>query len=437
MKPKTAVIIILMAIGILAPIRFIMYDHNQEILHQEFVFLGYGFTVVKALVFGMILAAILPSAYFSVKYAKVMKKTRSDEKMRKSTGLLQGKAAQARDQFLHEFYAGALAHTSTSNEPSDQLLTARIHLAMDEPNQAIPLLERLFEESQSVEAGYLLAETLAATNQSPLETLRTMVKNQPQHAVRARRLMLAHYDRKGAWPECLDLVRELQELGVETETAVIAGYRYENTRRQDDLPPKKAVDQYQRILKECPDFVPASLGLGDTYMLMGLVEKAFGVYEHAFKQTHNPVFLDRLEQFYLEQGRPEDAIQIYRELLVRLGGPLVKFQLGKLYYKLEMTDEALDILEPLRFELNDIPGFLYYLAELKARRGRLDEASEDLARLAAISGFDGEDFVCTHCKTPYKGWEARCGQCRKWDTITLEAGLVARSHIPLTPIRYE
>jgi len=437
MKPKTAVLIVLIALAVLAPIRFIMYDHNQEILHLEFVFLGYAFSVAKALATCMILAAVAPSLYFSYKYTRIVKRARSAEKEQKSTGAVQSRTAQASDRFLHGDYAGALVLAEEGSDVGDRILTARIHMAMDEETRAQTLLERVFEETGNVQAGYLLADILLSKKQSPLDVLRTLIKNHADQALTARRMLLNYYDEKGAWTECISLAQELTGLGVETHPKVMAGYRYEQIRQQEDLPNKKVVEQYQRILKECPDFVPASLGLGDTYMLMGLLEKAFGAYEHAFKQTHNPVFLDRLEQFYLEQGHPEDAIQIYRELLVRLGGPLVKFQLGKLYYKLEMTDEALDILEPLQYELGDIPGYLFYLSELRARRRRMPEALGALAKLIRVSGFNGEDFVCSHCKTPYKGWESRCGACKQWDTITLEAGLVDKDPIPLTPIRYD
>src|SRR5690606_21771730 len=103
---------------------------------------------------------------------------------------------------------------------------------------------------------------------------------------------------------------------------------------------------------------------------------------------------------------------------------------------LEMMDESLRLLEPLKSQLSAVPGYLSYLADLHARRQRPDLAIGLLKSLVRENGFHGEDFICTTCSTRYKAWQARCGQCRAWDTITLEVGTVKAETLSNAPLYY-
>jgi lipopolysaccharide biosynthesis regulator YciM len=291
-------------------------------------------------------------------------------------------------------------------------------------------------ETESAEAAYLLADARTKLDDSPEPILRELIRKSPSKAHEAYQRLMAFADHRRQWQMCLDLAAEMKAVGIAYDAQKLLGYRYEWIQAQPDLPPKKCIERYQQILKDAPDFAPASLALADTYMMVQAEEKAFRVYEHAFEQTRNPIFLDRIERYYLEQGRPEDAIQIYRQLLVSMGGPLIKFQLGKLYYKLEMLDDSLEILEPLRGHLGHLPGYLLCLADIKARRNRHDEATEDLKSLIQHRGDQGEDFVCDHCSAHYPEWQARCDQCSRWDRIRLEASLVKTEPVSTSPLYF-
>ncbi len=436
MKLKTAALLIFVGIAIIIPTFFITNSHNHEILIQEFLFTGFSFSVIGTMVFLIILAAVIPSIYFTLKYTQLLKHNRSLEKQRGVVDASQQESDEIRLCFFHGRYDRVLELLAERDDPTSLLLRARAHLVLDDAVSAESLLKKAFAENGHVEAGYLLAETLIDRGQSPLDTLNALIHQDGGNTPRAWNLMLRYYDRREMWTECLATLEEIRGRGLDTDPALWPAYRYQVTHSDDGLPHKKAIESYQQILKDAPDFVPANLALADTHMANGSVEKAFRIFEQAFAKTLNPVFLERLEHFYLEQGRPEDAIRIYRELMIKIGGPLIKFQLGKLYFKLEMMDESLEMLEPLGSALDHIPGYLYYLAELKARRQRPEEALDDLRKLVLRYGFSGEDYICTHCRTAYKTWQARCGQCRKWDTITLEAGLVTEEEIPFNPISY-
>jgi len=434
MKPKTFLLFVLIVAAVICTVLFI--EINGDELRHQFVFFGRSFSIMRGMVAIILISAILPSCYFSLKYFRLLTRvkeleTAADDVARANKGMLEGETA-----YQHGHYRRALDLLPAVESKAASLLRAKCLIALGEREQALQILRRSYLAEADIESGYLMVQLQQEQGLSPEETLRNLIASNPEHAKRAFELLLAYYERNGQWSACLATAKQMQQHHHEVAPERLIAYRYEWLSEQTDETPKKLIEGYQQIIKQAPDFVPAQLALGDVHMTSGAVEKAFRVYEQAFEKSRNPVFLDRLETFYLEQDRPEDAIQVYRQLLVKVGGPLLKFQLGKLYFKLEMLDEALAILEPLETSHGKVPGYLAYRAEIKARRYRQDEALEDMKRLLVFRGFAGQDFICVNCSTPYHAWQARCDHCHQWNKIILEAALVKPEEVSTSPLYY-
>jgi len=436
MKFKTVALIVVLAIIFTLFVAFFNNAENRQVLNESFTLLGYQLSVIKCIALIAVISAVLPSLYFSVKWAKLSRHASSAARDKGSLSADQQTARLAREQYDHGRNEDALDTCGDLDLPDALLLRGRILVESGRPGEAEAYLNKCFNEHANPLAGYLLAQALIGQDKSPVEILRALIVGSAGPARRAWSMLLDHYDRSGMWNECIGIIKEMIAADPDGPQPNLSTYRYEWVASQEDLPARKAIEHYQQILKESPGLVPVNLALGETYLSSGAVEKAFDIFERAFEKTGNPVFLDRLEDYYLEQGRPEDAIQIYRQLLIRKGSPLIKFQLGKLYHKLEMLDESLEMLEPLRTVLGHIPGYLLILAELEARRERYDGAMADLLKLVRNQGYDGENFVCTFCDTPHTNWQARCDQCRQWDTINLEVALVHHEALPTAPLYY-
>lgn len=437
MKAKTALLIAVIALVIVVPALFFAEPQNKEILGQSFAFLGMQFPVGRSLMMVFVLAAVLPSLYFSAKMIKIIRQNKASDRISHQNQKVHDELEQAQAFYDHGDLEAVVDALDNHNTPAAVYLRAKARAGLGEREQAKTDLRDNFLEAEHTPSGYLLAQCMEEDGENPLEVLQAIIRKEGDQARAARMKLLQAYDRMEDWEACHRLAGEITAAGEELPPEQNAAYQYENILRQaSEMPVKKQIEAFQTILRHVPDFVPANLALGDAHMASGNVEKAFQVYEHAFLETRNPVFLERFEAYYLEQGRPEDAIQIYRELLVRIGGPLIKFQLGKLYFKLEMADDSLEVLEPLETTLGHIPGYLFYLAELKVRRGRYQEALDYFKKLAEAQGFRGEDYICGHCQTAYQNWQRRCTTCRHWGSITLEAGLVSVEKVPQNPIHY-
>lgn len=436
MKPKTVFLLIFFGLLTFSAYLFIQSEQNLRIFNGEFHFLGFHFFVINGIVAALLFAVLLPSIFFSFKYHELSRHTKSIEREVRADKDARERMDLTRDLYQHGLYRAALDRLDQPETASDHILKARLLEALERPDEATPLLKQAFYEDHQVEAGYLLADNLERLEHSPLEVLGSLAQSDSKHARKAWQRLLAYYDRHALWAECLEIADRLKALGYEIPRNQWVGYHFEAIRDQRDLPLKARVDQYRQVLKSIPDFVPAHLALGDAYMTAGAVEKAFKTYENAFVNTRNPVFLDRLERYYMETDRPEDAIQVYRQLMVKWGGPLINYHLGKLYFKLEMMDESLSILEPLKEALGKIPGYLYILAELKARRERSDEALEDLKELIRNGGFVPRDLLCSNCQTPYGTWRARCDRCHQWNRINMRTDLLRVEPVALSPLYY-
>ena len=434
MKPRTILLFVLVLGAIVCTALFL--EWNREELMHSFTFMGFSFSVMRAFVITVLLAAVLPSIYFSLKYTRLMGRIKTLEAGETAAATAAVGQAEGEAAFRHGSYQRALELLPEQGNAPVLLPRAKSLIAQGEREQAQKILADSFSQGHDIETGYLLVQLQKELGLSPEATLKSLSANNPEHAIRAFNLLLTHYETEGNWSACLELTKQMQRHHHEIPAHRLAGYRYEWLREQSGETTKKKIEGYQQIIKQDPDFVPAHLALGDVHMETGSVEKAFRIYEQAFEKTRNPVFLDRLERYYLEQGRPEDAIQVYRQMLVRIGGPLLEFQLGKLYFKLEMLDESLATLEPLEATHAKIPGFLAYLAEIRARRLRQDEALETLKRLLANRGFSGQDFICIHCRTAYHEWQARCDHCGRWNQVTLEAALVEPERVSTSPLYY-
>ncbi len=435
MKLKTVVIMFAIALPLFALVLFLLNPENQRALTAPLVLFGYRFSLIYGLVASLIVAMTAPSLYFTSKHLKLARQTRGLQKTQGANDAGRSRIAQARALLAHHRWLEVAPLLAKDESPEADLLRAHAQLGLGEAEAAADAFRLLFDERGDVEAGYGLAQALKTAGRSPEPALKDLIERCPKEADAAYGLLLTHYLEDRDWPAAVALIDRMESLGVEVADDRWLGCRYEWARALDQTD-RKTMEIYQQITKRAPDFVPAYLAIGEAHMAMGAEEKAFEVYESAFEQTGHPVFLDRLENYYLDQGRPEDALQVYRQLLVKAETPMIRFLLGRLHFRLEMLDESLALLEPLRGQLGDQPGYLRYMAELEARRGRFDEAMADSRSLWQALGFEGENFVCDACKTRHAAWRARCGHCGRWNAITLQAGQVDAETIPANPISY-
>lgn len=288
----------------------------------------------------------------------------------------------------------------------------RLHLKawnLDRDNQEV-----MFSLAADYEEAKRFDEALRMYNE--------IIRKDPTNIAALTRLRdLQH--RLSSWEDLQETQRRLvasplgqQELDVEHRKLV--GFKYEFGRsllESGDLERAKKV--FRGVIKMDKDFVPAYLGLGEVYLEEGKSGDAAELWEKAYKLTSSILLLHRLEDLFLKQGEPQKIIELYK--LAVTWNPqdtVLKFFLGKLYYRLEMVDEAYDVLTAVDWGDREFPDVHKLLGNIYLRRGSLGLAATEFKKALGFRKQVFVPYVCTNCQYTSKDWSGRCPNCGKWNT---------------------
>jgi len=240
-------------------------------------------------------------------------------------------------------------------------------------------------------------------------------------ALRAIRTLSAS---AGRWAEALDVQERLSALAGAQERPAelewLAGIHYELGRaRLAKGEFAEARRHFTEALRVDRAFLPAHLGLGEAWEQAGDGREALRTWKRAAEIVSAPVLLHRLEQAYRSEGRPSLMIALYREALDRAPQDLaLAFALGRVYFELEMLDEAADQFQKVEVRAPDLAPVHAFLGAVYERRGQTAEAFEEYRKaLRLAQGFDWP-HRCAACGAAHGHWQGRCSLCGRWNTST-------------------
>lgn len=207
----------------------------------------------------------------------------------------------------------------------------------------------------------------------------------------------------------------------ESEHQRFIGMRYELGRNLlEDGNLDKAKRVFKGILRLDKDFIPAYLGLGEVYLGEGDIEGARDLWERAYYTTSSIIFILRLEDLFLSLGEPNKIIEIYQKALTsRPKDPILNFFLGKLYYRLEMIDDAYDILTSMDSGAENLPDLHKLIGNIYLRRGLPEKAAQEFKKALRFKKKVIVPYRCIKCEYQSTDWSGRCPQCGKWNTFAV------------------
>ena len=294
--------------------------------------------------------------------------------------------------------------------PQEAVLLHQKALGLDPDNQEVMFsLASDYEEAKRFDDALAMYAKILSNDSSNLTAL-----------IKMRDL----YQRLNQWEELSETQRKLLDsplmpLEQEVEHRRLVGFRYEMGRSMleaGDL--ERARKIFRGVIKLDKDFVPALLGLGEVYLEEGEVADAAELWEKAYKMTSSIMMLLRLEDLYLKQGEPGKAIEIYTQAVHWTPQNIsLKFFLGKLYYRLEMIDEAFDILSTVDWGDKDFPDVHKLLGNIYLRRGSLGLAASEFKKALGFKKQIIIPYTCSNCELRTTDWSGRCPNCGKWNTF--------------------
>lgn len=242
-------------------------------------------------------------------------------------------------------------------------------------------------------------------------------------------------DRK--WDDALELEKKLKkQLKTDDENRRFMGIRYEKAKEQFEKGDERHYDAILKELKEITGeqkkFIPGYVLTGEVYERMGKLNDAGRVYGRGYAKTGHIVFLLKMEDLYINRREPGVILKIYRRLLdVSPRNPLVMFLYARLCLRLEMIDEAIDMLNTLFAEEETFRGLHRAMAEAYIHRGELEEAVGEFRKAFPIEQVY-IPFLCEKCQAVREEWSDFCESCFSWNTINVrQEGLFQKDTIDL------
>lgn len=265
-----------------------------------------------------------------------------------------------------------------------------------------------------------------------LQALQKILKLEPDNLtalIRKRDLNI----RLERWSEALEIQHRLlkahlpaQEKRAEAE--LLIGCMYEVGRQLLERGhPDKARRYFRGAIKKDRGFLPAYIGLGEILIHEGKTKDAVEIFKKVYARTRSVIILHRLEELFLDQGEPGEIIRVYQEALQHNPqDPVLQFYLGKLYYRLEMVDEAFDTLSTIEGPQDYLLDYHKIMANLYLRKQQFEQAIVELKRALSFKKRVVVPYICTQCQQESIEWAGRCRRCARWNTLTalpwLEAG---------------
>ncbi|MCC6543699.1 MAG: tetratricopeptide repeat protein [Nitrospirae bacterium] len=174
------------------------------------------------------------------------------------------------------------------------------------------------------------------------------------------------------------------------------------------------------IIRADKDFIPAYVTLGDILIEDEDGDEAADLWEKGYYMNFSEILLHKLEDFHLQLGEPGKIIWIYKKAIsMNPQNPALKFYLGKLYYRLEMIDEAFDILTEVDGMDNTMPDLYKLLGTIYERKEEPGKAAAEYKRALGLRKRVVVPYFCPLCDCHTYDWNGRCPRCGAWNSFTV------------------
>ncbi len=279
-------------------------------------------------------------------------------------------------------------------------------------------------DEKSLEAQFALANdyVLSASYDEAVSVIQEVIKKDSSNIEALVRLRDI-YIKTGKWDGAHELQGRVVKHRKESieDLRLLMGLRYEFARvlfnRGDRGKSKKLL---KGIIRADKDFIPAYVTLGDIFVEEGDGGEAADLWEKGYYMNYSEILLHKLEDFYLQLGEPGKIIWIYKKAIsLNPQNPALKFYLGKLYYRLEMLDEAFDILAELEGTESSMPELYKLLGTIYERKEELGKAVAEFKKALGLRKRVVVPYFCPLCDCHTYEWDGRCPRCGEWNSFTV------------------
>jgi len=425
-----------------------LYLTNHDLLVREVVVFGESIKLQSVILITFLLGFLLNVLYTGIMEVIRLVRGLNDSADTRLVKRISERMQDARDLVAHGIPREAKGILEGILEQRKEHIPARllmgdILLKTGSADEAVKLFQALCEqEPDQIEARYQLAEALMAIRnpEASATVLKKLAADQPKKALRAWRRLRALHMEAQRWEEASEAHKKLVanfpgELtqGEKAQGAALA-YQMGMAKVEADQF-KDAAQIFQQVIKDEPDFVPAYLSLGRCMILQDQEAQGLEILIEGFRKTGEGTFLQEMEDYFIQLGRPEDGLALMRRVAATSKhATTAKFFLGKMLYRLEILDEALDLFQEVRSQVVYSPILFFFMAKIHSRRARLDAALNEYRQLLRNLGILKLRYECAVCGHRTQDYADRCESCGSWNSSHF---MFKESDLPEGPIRNE
>ena len=434
---KIRTVLYLMFGAIVVIVLSILYGTNKDTLDSQIVFghglhipvwfallLASGVSMLVPLLFGVLRDLRRMLRDFSVRRQARSRQEAEELYLRGVESMLNGREEKALEHF-NEVLALEPNHFEALLKGGEVLRGLRRYAeAIEFHRRAARVKEDDLHPLYSLVSDY--EESGAPENAKGV--LNRIIELNPKRSLAASRKYRAICVSEGAWEKAWEIQKriedQLSDMGRsrKAEKKHHLGIRY--MLAQSLLQAGKARDAVgtlRRLVAMEPAFVPAPLALGRALLALRQPEEAVEVWDKAYEATGHPIFLSTIEDHYLGQEQPRRAIEALKAAIWKSKKDIIpRFFLGKLYYRLEMIDEALQQFSQMKGRVTYFPALHYYLAKIMERQGNMREALTELELVLRQAEVLKVEYICATCSRKHPAWVDYCERCGEWNSIVVD-----------------
>ena len=431
MKLRTFIVIMLLFGAILAILS--VFESNRAVLDQEITFReGMSLTVGLALVLGVVVgAAVTLLVGVSREVGRMIEHNRLRRASRKSEEI-EEEYSKGLIAVLEGHEDEALGHfrevlERDSRHCSSLLKLGEILRGQEKYADAIEFHRKAHHLNEDdTRPLYALVEDYEAKGDMMLaRNVLGKIIGINKNSIAARRKLRSLYMKEDNWKQALEAHEQVAKLASSdrprdaADRQIGSGIRYEiAVERLQEGKVREATSLLRRLLKENDQFIPAHLELGNALLAAGQETETVETWKRGFESTGSPIFLNALEEHYLMREQPLAAIEALKSCVAQARKQtLPRFYLGKLYFRLEMLDDALSVLTSLEGLAAYAPTLHYLLGRIHERRGKFGEAALEYRKVIKEMELIQLEYRCRACREKTMEWSHRCTACGEWNSV--------------------
>jgi len=360
-------------------------------------------------------------------------------------GKLQLQKKQKKEEKIKDYYAKAL--NAIMKEKVQEAKEALQEILKEEPEH-IDALIRLGDLSMKEEdyktalKYYKKAYELDPKNIVPLFSLENVMEKINENELALKYIEqiinlepdspLAHYkmrtilEKLEKWEDLITLQKKIIKLVPEykksEEEKKLAGYTYEYGRVSIESGELEQAERiFSNLIKTYPEFIPAYLGMTEVILSKEGVEEAIDFLQKSYENLKSKLLLIRLEDLLISIGDPKRLIQFYLKAINNSPEDVeLKFLLGRLYYRLEMIDDAIETLSSIDPAMCSTPKLHCIKGYLYLRRNQITKAVSEFKELCPENKVSTLSYLCKACHSTFEEWTGRCPVCGTWNSFEVD-----------------